>query len=72
MPSAYQKSGPAAPAQPTAGEAFNPGLTPGVFSLESDNHSKERPVHLLQLWIMPRGPGSILPDPRPLTPGPRR
>ena len=36
MPSAYQKSGPAAPAQPTAGEAFKPGLTPGVFSLESD------------------------------------
>jgi hypothetical protein len=36
MPSAYQKSRPAAPAQPTAGEAFIPGLTPGVFSLESD------------------------------------
>jgi len=36
MPSAYQQSGPAAPAQPPAGEAFNPGLTPGVFSLEPD------------------------------------
>jgi hypothetical protein len=36
MPAAYQKSGLAARAQPAAGEAFNPGLTPGVFSLEPD------------------------------------
>jgi hypothetical protein len=41
MPPAYQKSGPAAPAQPSAGEAFIPGLTPGVFSLESDNDGKK-------------------------------
>ncbi len=37
MPSAYQKLDLAAPAQPSAGEAFIPGLTPGVFSLDSDN-----------------------------------
>jgi len=36
MRQAYQKSGPASLAQPLAGEAFIPGLTPGVFSLESD------------------------------------
>jgi 4-amino-4-deoxy-L-arabinose transferase-like glycosyltransferase len=50
MPPTYQKSGPAAPAQPTAGEAFIPGLTPGVFSLESDNY----PVGWLiaSVWIL--------------------
>jgi len=37
-----KKSGPAAPAQPPAGEAFNPGLTPGVFSLERDNRPTGR------------------------------
>src|SRR5574341_383788 len=42
MPSAYQKTRPAAPAQPAAGEAFNPGLTPGVFSLEPDNHTVDQ------------------------------
>ena len=37
MRSAYQKTYPAAPAQPVAGEAFTPGLTPGVLSLEPDS-----------------------------------
>ena len=41
MPSAYQESIPAPPAQPAAGEAFNPGLTPGVFSLESDKRNTD-------------------------------
>jgi hypothetical protein len=31
-----KKTDPASPAQPSAGEAFIPGLTPGVFSLKPD------------------------------------
>jgi hypothetical protein len=50
MPAAYQKSSPAAPAQPVAGEAFIPGLTPGVFSLESDK------------TLRPAGKGILHPD----------
>jgi hypothetical protein len=62
MTSAYQKSRPAAPDQPAAGEAFIPGLTPGAFSLESDNEHPYRVVYVCifapngRIFVIPRKP----------------
>jgi len=58
MPAAYQNTSPAAPAQAAAGEAFTPGLTPGVFSLEAD----KTPVHDLP------DPDRLVPSSRNVSP----